>query len=356
MKVSQDKVRGMFLGIAIGDALYMPVETWSAEQIADKHGRLTSYIRPDGHKWFDGRDAGTWTDDTQLTLVVAESLIAKGKIDLDDLASRHVESLRKDGDRGFGGTTREAIKNLASGVHWSKSGKSKNPKHGIGNGMTMKVAPLGAFRASAIWSELWVEERSKFIDNLVHFTLMTHNSKMAVESTLAHVYATDICLNHDPIKDFPLESFFKQIIKMSDFINYRSPTAEPELTLTSRLEMLRRFKVESLTQDVIISAFDSGTSYVYDSLPFSYAFLIRNPRSIETLYDVGNAGGDTDTNASIVGGLLGALNGTSIFPQHLIDGLWQKERIIDTADRFYDRFFIINPASRKATKDKEGNQ
>src|SRR3989344_7928815 len=91
-EVTKDKIRGMFLGIAIGDALYMPVETWSARKIAEIHGRLTNYIRPDGHKWFDGREAGTWTDDTQLTLVEAESLISKKYIDMDAMAKRHVES------------------------------------------------------------------------------------------------------------------------------------------------------------------------------------------------------------------------------------------------------------------------
>ncbi|MBI2633668.1 MAG: ADP-ribosylglycohydrolase family protein [Parcubacteria group bacterium] len=53
-----------------------------------------------------------------------------------------------------------------------------------------------------------------------------------------------------------------------------------------------------------------------------------------------NAGGDTDTNGSIVGSLLGALKGVSVFPKHLIDGLWQKEKILDTANRFCDTFDI----------------
>ena len=88
----------------------------------------------------------------------------------------------------------------------------------------------------------------------------------------------------------------------------------------------------------ISDAFGQGTSYVYNSLPFSYAFFLKAPDSIETLYEVVSAGGDTDSNGSIVGGMRGALNGRKIFPQHLIDGLWQKDLILETAKRFCERF------------------
>jgi ADP-ribosylglycohydrolase len=53
-----------------------------------------------------------------------------------------------------------------------------------------------------------------------------------------------------------------------------------------------------------------------------------------------NAGGDTDTNGAMLGALLGALNGTQVFPQHLIDGLVNKDNVINTADRLCDVFGI----------------
>lgn len=59
--MNRDQIVGAFLGTAIGDSLGMPVETFSAERIAKDYGRVTEYLVPDGHKWFDGRKAGTWT-------------------------------------------------------------------------------------------------------------------------------------------------------------------------------------------------------------------------------------------------------------------------------------------------------
>src|SRR3989344_2267511 len=336
MDVTRDQITGMFLGGAIGDALYMPVETWTHEQIADKYGRLTTYVRPDGHKWFNGREAGTWTDDTQLTLPIAESLIEYKKLNLDDLARRQVKSWQKEGNLGFGKTTNEAIQKLADGIYWSKSGKSNNPKYGFGNGVAMKVAPIGAFRASPLWSEFWVESRSEFVDDIVKLTLMTHYTRMAIDSALAHVFAVSCCLG----QNFSVKNFVAGIQRWTDFLLYNEVNNVTD-RLSDRFAILAAIDPTSLTTEEIINLLGAGTCYVYNSLPFSYAFFLRNPHSIETLYDVGNAGGDTDTNASIVGGLLGALNGASIFPQHLIDGLWQKDRILATADKFYETFFEI---------------
>jgi ADP-ribosyl-[dinitrogen reductase] hydrolase len=341
-ETNKDRVVGMFLGIAIGDALFMPVETFSAVKIEGRYGRIKSYLPvPGDHKWFAGRPAGTWTDDTQLTLVVADSLIEKGQIDMNDMAARHVKSLEREGDQGFGASTRSAIKRLASGIHWSGSGISTNPKHGYGNGLPMKVAPLGAYSCSPVF-ENDTKSKKLLVQDIINLALMTHYREMAVQSALAHVSAIRYCLLSSP-SDFLTGEFIGQVCEaaslahsMEDLIS--NPTKDD---LIRRLSSLKNIDLAITISKKIINRFGAGSCYVFDSLPFSYAFFLRNPKSIETLYDVGNAGGDTDTNASIVGGMLGALNGSSIFPTHLMEGLQQKNRILQTAERFCERFGII---------------
>ena len=336
--VTQDQIRGMFLGIAIGDALGMPVEGFSTEQIKSKYGYLTEYVRPDGHKWFNGREAGTWTDDTQLTLLIADSLITLRGFEMWDLALRHVEYLKREGDLGCGPTTREAIKKLDSGIHWSRSGLSDNPKHGVGNAMPMKVAPLGAFRVSPFIRNLKFA-KEYFDYRLKDFTLMTHYTNMALQSAFVHVAAIRFCLEWDGNKKTFVDNFVSTIIQAAESALPVQEKFPIEDSLLKRLETFRHLPFQIMIADDFIEKFGGGTSYVYNSLPFSCGFFLRDPFDIDTLYDVINAGGDTDTNGSIVGGKLGALNGASIFPQHLIDGLWQKERILATADKFYETFF-----------------
>lgn len=336
--ITLDQIRGMFLGVAIGDALGMPVEGFSAKQITIKHGWLTEYVRPDGHKWFDGREAGTWTDDTQLTLLVADSLITLRSFEVWDLALRHVEYWKKEGDLGFGPTTREAIKKLGSGIHWSRSGISDNPKHGVGNAMPMKVGSLGVFKASPLLRNLKYP-REHFDYRLKDFTLITHYRKVAVESAFAHVAAIKFCLEWNGNRRSMIDDFITAIISACESAPKVEERFKSEDSLLERFRTFRHIPFQIAIASDFIEKFGYGTSYVYNSLPFSYGFFLRDPFDIDTLYDVVNAGGDTDTNASIVGGMLGALNGASIFPQHLIDGLWQKERILDTADKFYETFF-----------------
>jgi len=53
--MNKDQIIGAFLGAGIGDALGMPVETFSADRIAKDYGRVTEYRVPSGLKWCDGQ-------------------------------------------------------------------------------------------------------------------------------------------------------------------------------------------------------------------------------------------------------------------------------------------------------------
>lgn len=342
--VSLDQIRGMFVGIAAGDALGKPLENVPPETKNEKYGRVTTYVRPDGHKWFDGQEAGTWTDDTQYSLINADSLICHEGFEVWDIALRHNEYLQREGDLGSGPTTKEANKKLALGIHHSQSGISDNPKHGRGNGVAMKVAPFGAFRVSPFVKNLKFA-KEYFDYRLQDLTLMTHYTNMALQSAFAHVVAIGFCLEWDGNKRTFTDDFISVITKAAE----QAPTIQEKFpiqdSLLERFKTFRHIPFQVIIDEDLIERFGGGTSYVYNSLPFAYSFFLRDPFDIDTLFDVINAGGDTDTNGSMVGGLLGALNGLSIFPRHLVDGLWQKERILATADKFYETFF----------EDKGGN-
>lgn len=337
--MTKDKVCGMMLGVAIGDQLGMPVETYTLEKIKERHGRITEYIDPDAdHKWFGGMKS-RWTDDTQLTLAVAESLIAKKCIDMDDMAARHVESYQKEGDLGWGKSTRDSVKRLAAGTHWSKSGSPE----GFGNGVAMKVAPIGVYLVS-FFNTPRSERNHKieFIEHqIAHLANMTHSTLLGVESGLVQAGVIAYCLHFHQSSNFDELNFVAGAgNRCLTALNFREWDFS-EKSLASRL-LATELAPDSIYFPIEnkLKLFKGATSYVYDSLPFSYSMFLENPTSIETLYNTINAGGDTDTNGSMVGALLGALNGTKIFPQHLIDGLWQKERILDTADRLSETFGI----------------
>lgn len=345
--MNKDKVRGMFLGTAIGDSLGMCVEGWDADKIKEKYGRIETYIDPKGHKYHDGMRAGSTTDDTQLTITVAEALIEAGGIDLDIQAKHHVKAY-KTHTGGWGRTTKEAIKKLAEGTHWKESGifasttevkegKLKPAPRGFGNGVAMKAGPFGVYMSASAWD--WKD----IADKLADFTGMTHPTSMAVSSCFAHAYAVYCCMVSEPEKfDIHIQNFVNLVANASEMGKKYYPDTLNDDDITERFKLLDfrgpKGPTKPTTEEIIYSF--KGTYYVYDSLPFTYAFFVRNPTSIEELYECASAGGDTDSNASMLGSLLGALNGTAIFPKALVDGLIHKNEIIKLADAFSERFGI----------------
>jgi ADP-ribosylglycohydrolase len=328
----QDKVRGCFLGIAIGDALGKPIESKSAKEIAETWGRVTDYFQNPHHKYFDGGPAGSWTDDTQLSLAVARGFCHKGEFDLDAIAEEHCVEFMKS-VAGWGTTTREAVAKIVDGGHWSSASLTDQKNRGTGNGVAMKVAPVGLYLSMTnpdCNNPQWAED----IKKLVSVATMTHFTSMAITSGFAQAFAVFKCMQSDPAT-FDVKSFIRTIVGAGMMgRRYLFKTLSTD-DIANRFALLEKY--DEYPPERIIQEFN-GSCYVYDSLPFTYMFFCRNPHNIEAMYDVCSAGGDTDTNASMLGACLGALHGTDIFPEHLVEGLRDREAVMEVADKFYEKF------------------
>lgn len=362
---TRSRIIAIFFLIAIGDALGMPVETFTAEEIKvylkslGIDGKLKKYLRPDGHKWFDGRNAGTVTDDWLFSRITVKSLIKMFGFDMDDMAKAHLVPYEQNilKDFGAGYATKVALRNMNNGVHWSDSGV----KGGAGNGIAMKIAPIAVYMYAEYLSLLCIkdkEESEKAITRIKHelamkiydYTLMTHNSRMALESAFAQIFGILYCLQKNK-QTFDGNDFLVSLLDGALYSRIMTGNNlhidDSKESLYAKLYVLAEdFRAGKLNDDeYIIKNYGStgkGTGYILNSLPFSYAFFVRNPFSIDALYDVVNAGGDTDTNAAIIGPMLGALNGMEIIPQHLLDGLEVREEVEEVANEFCDNFGIKN--------------
>lgn len=340
MNVLQDKIRGCFLGIAIGDALGKPVETYTPQEIASNFGRITNYQSNSKHKYFSESLKGTTTDDWQLTKAVARAFINKGEFDLNEISKQHCDEYLIS-VAGWGNSTRESIGSIVSGTSWLDSGKNDKNNRGVGNGVCMKVSPIGIYRVKAVESlnDINVMQLAEieFDKKVIQLSEMTHFTKLGCESGLAQVAAISYCLKRVLFYDgdFPEIDFLNSVISQVEKLNYRS---DESISLNDKFKEMRECLRDNgkISDNQIFEMFGKGSCYVYESLPFSYAWFLKNPNSIESLFDCVNAGGDTDTNASMVGALLGVLNGTKVFPDYLIEGLVEKDEVLEVADKFYE--------------------
>ena len=334
-----DKINGMFLGLFLGDALGMPVETWTPSQIKERYGRIETCIEPKGHKWWDGHPAGGYTDDTQLSLAVAKALIDAKCFYMRAIVTRHIEAFDAD-TGGWGHSTKKAVEKLKQGESWLTSGVGVWDEYGIGggNGVPMKVAPLAALYAARMYNvglKISSEETIKYLADGVtavrQLSDMTHSTRLSFAAGLSQFMAVMYCLLTEA-GEFEAETFKGHVL------NGATLTGCSELESVYKKAFANRN--EPSLAVVQIGGHNKKRFDCLRSLPLTYYSFLQDPMSFESVLFAVGAGGDTDTNASMVGALIGALHGPSVFPQKTLDSLLPEARdeVSGVADQFCQTF------------------
>jgi ADP-ribosyl-[dinitrogen reductase] hydrolase len=137
----RERARGCAVGAVVGDALGMPLE-FGSRRPAD---RMVLEMR-------SGRlPAGTFTDDTEMALALAESLLAHRPLDPADLAERFV-AWYEAGPEDIGYQTRLVLHEISRGAEWEQANKVifRAYPDSAGNGSVMRCWPV----ALANWDDL----------------------------------------------------------------------------------------------------------------------------------------------------------------------------------------------------------
>ncbi len=312
----RDRVRGSLLAGAIGDALGRPGEARPRSVVRDRYGRLDRYVPWRG--WQSG-PVGTWTDDTQLTIVVAEWLLATdGEADPADLAERLVAWLP--GGRGVGSATRRAVENLTAGSRWYAAGEPS-----AGNGGTMRAAPVGhAYRhdpeslrtVAVLQASVTHRRATAMAAAAVHAHLvawLTHRSgSCSAESVIAAAQRALSGLPDPPVGE------------------RHEKRAGSLVSLGARIAELPGLL--HVDPDDAVDHLWNG-AFVLETLPAAlWVFLRYQGDPVEGLVVAASAGRDSDTMASMSGNLFGALCGTEWIPPEWLDELEGRDRLIALAD------------------------
>ena len=124
--------------MAVGDALGAPVEFDPPEQIAGLREELFAF--PGGGGW----DPGEFTDDTQMSILLAQHL-ANGQFDDNKLATSWAEWAIHTSTKDVEIQTSQVLSEVARGQHWSVA-VSGLPAAAAGNGSLIRVAPVALFQ------------------------------------------------------------------------------------------------------------------------------------------------------------------------------------------------------------------
>ncbi len=314
-----DKIRGVYWGLALGDALGMPVEFHSIEAIREIYGE---------EGILNLEKNAIWTDDTEMTIAVTNSLLRLGKVeqfkDLNEdiigqtFAEEFINWLNNLG-YSPGLTTTHAVNFLK--VNGAKKWKLSGANDSKGCGTIMRAAPLGIWFANSLTPEL------PLIDGTYHKLLfnvskiqseITHGHKAATAAALAGSYAVALAINRIPPDKMinPIEKYCNHI--HSDFENAMqrlrtSLTKRKDGTFTTDLEALIYIGQGWVGEEAFVMPIYSAIQYAND---------LKACLRISV-----NHSGDSDSVACIAGSILGAFHGMSIIPKDWIDCLAEKKRM-----------------------------
>lgn len=309
MKTSfHDKIEGMFLAFAVGDALGVGTEFMTKQEAAIRYpGGLKDYnqIIRDAHRMQIPQ--GDWTLDTEMFLMFAELILEKKGVDIPHMA----RELKKWWDENLPQDIGVAIRFVMRDPDYVN-----NPLDTCARIWTDSKSNFDANSEPLLRGLLAGVLPENHIDHAVDMTCLTHFNTRCSACSAVMANTAHTLLYEDRVPGYDE--------------TYALAKSYDESTLPY-IETAFKKDISSLDLD------DEDTMiYIRKCLAASLWCLWHDKTPAKTLEILLAEAGDADTTASNALGLTTLRYGKQTLPQQLVDGLVQKERLNDTATRYAD--------------------
>ncbi len=306
------RAHGALAGLALGDALGMPTQAMSPEQIHAVYGRITGLVDGDvSQPYAPGMPAGSVTDDTEQALLIASLLIrgrgsSSGRVTLNPVEFAHALLAWEDSmiERGsldlLGPSTKAALERVRAGEDPLTVGGE-----GTTNGAAMRVTPIGIAVST--------EDPEAFAEAVWSSCRVTHATRQGFQSAalVAAAVSMGIDAAHSPSPD--LRSLLWKAVTYVDSLPERGAwTPDPDVVAATRRAMQLAVNPASSSLECLVEQVGTSVASAH-AIPMAFALLARDP-SPQALLDAANIGGDTDTVGAIAGAILGAALGVQVLP------------------------------------------
>ncbi len=301
-----DRFAGCLLGLTLGDAVGAPWEGLPAQWIREQWPETAGLLD------LPRRQLLRYTDDTQMTIGVAQTLIEEGTIVESTLCGHFAGNY--DPDRGYGSGSRAIIDAILAEQDYRALAAKMFDGGSYGNGAAMRVAPVGLFFHEDL-DRVWTEARLS--------ALPTHTHPLGIEG--AQVLATGVALcAASPA--WKREPFFDTLLARCQTDEFRQQI-EKAATAETAAE---------------IASLGNGIE-AHRSVPAALAcFALHADDYVRTVATAIRLGGDTDTIAAMSGALVGTRVGAGILPETLLnnleDGRLGKSEIARLTTELYERY------------------
>ncbi len=285
MDALRDRLTGIAIGAAVGDALGMPLEFLPPRHIHDIETEMIDGPLP----------AGTFTDDTEMALALAQSLLAHFPLEGADLVQRFIEWYRAS-PPDIGIHTSHVLGLIATGTSWQKAAEivQKGHPESASNGSLMRCWPVSV----ACWNDPDQLLRTARLQSTI-----THPHPDCVNACLFFNTLLRLLVNQ------PDDLYTDAVLR--EAIAYAADLVElgDELRLLVELAPVR-------TREAL-----PNTGWVRHTLESALWAVLTTRSFEEAVVQAVNLGNDADTTGSVAGALAGALYGAAAIPRRWVEVL-----------------------------------
>ena len=322
-KDMKQAIRSGLIGFAVGDALGVPIEFLNRNFL--ELMPVTEMLSVGTHH----QPAGTWSDDTSMTICLMQSLIDQKRFHYHDIMENFVKWYLQDEFTAtkltfdIGGTCKRAIENYLAGGHPVKCGMNHYANNG--NGSLMRILPV-AFVCHK--NQITGEKRFELVKNI---SSLTHANPISVLGCL--IYTNFVC--HLLDGDNPKEAYRKT--QLDDYSMF-----EPEeRSLYSRILKNQIYHYPK--------GYIPSRAYVIDTLEAVLWSFLTTDNFQDAVLTAINLGDDTDTIGALTGSLAGIQYGLKSIPEKWVTTLKRGRYLVKLCDQFAETKIDTTDISPEST-------
>ncbi|NLM18253.1 MAG: hypothetical protein GX221_11100 [Candidatus Riflebacteria bacterium] len=305
-----NKFQASMLAFAIGDALAAPIEGYEPS-VVENYVPLTEYIKAKASHPLHHLEAGQYSDETQMMLLMARSLTERGIFDVEDLLTKFSDwyySQRKRSEWRFpGDSLYQACKQIANGADSALSGMNS-----AGVAPVMRTLPL----------ILVYGRQPEVLGNYVRRSCaLTHLDRRVgtVSMMLASVIEAGLS-----------GAEFKPAVIMASVLEASKDTFAETDKKIKQIKAALASSHEDAAKDI------RNTGYAIDSFTAALYWFLKGKGDFDaTIVGAANGGGDCDAIAALAGAMYGSWFGMEKISSKWLSNLEGREEIKALANKLY---------------------
>lgn len=298
------------IGLAIGDALGVPAEFKSREEL--KRYPITDMIGDGTYNL----PVGTWSDDTSMTLATIDSIMSTSTINPNDMANkflnwfRNAEYTATNETFDIGRTTLQALAKYELKLYDASSCGEDN-EYSNGNGSLMRILPVAYY---IYYKD--VTDNQEIYNIVKQVSSITHAHEVSILGCYIYVrFALELLNGKDKVEAY-------NNIKKLDYSMFSS-------TIIDKYNRILNDNIQNLNEENI-----SSSGYVVSTLEAAMWLFLNSNDYNNTILRAVNLGEDTDTVAACTGGLLGLYYGIESIKSSWKQNLKKYDYIVELCDKF----------------------